>query len=92
MKTPNSVSSEPGAGQYGSRCDGISCLKTLKMSEEIKVMQRGGDMAKELATTNGAIGMTTTTVAEQSGGKIKALFFLMALLSQQRMWWQEGIV
>ena len=53
--------------------DGISCLKTLKMSEEIKVMQRGGDMAKELATTNGAIGMTTTTVAEQSGGKIKAL-------------------
>ena len=53
--------------------DGIGCLKTLKIPEEIKIMQRGGDMAKELATQIGAIGMTTTTVAEQSGGKIKAL-------------------
>jgi phosphate transport system substrate-binding protein len=53
--------------------DGITCLKTLKMPETINVMQRGGDMAKELAATAGAIGMTTTTVAEQSGGKIKAL-------------------
>lgn len=52
---------------------GIACLKTLKMPEAIKVMQRGGDMAKELAATVGAIGMTTTTVAEQSGDQIKAL-------------------
>jgi phosphate transport system substrate-binding protein len=53
--------------------DGITCLKTLKMPETVKVMQRGGDMAKELMATVGAIGMTTTTVTEQSGGKIKAL-------------------
>ena len=53
--------------------DGISCFKTVKMLETVKVMQRGGDMARELATTTGAIGMTTTTVAEQSGDKIKAL-------------------
>lgn len=53
--------------------DGISCLKSLKIPESIKIMQRGGDMAKELAATVGAVGMTTTTVAEQSGGKIKAL-------------------
>jgi phosphate transport system substrate-binding protein len=53
--------------------DGIGCLKTLKMPEAVKVMQRGGDMAKELAATAGAIGMTTTTVVEQSGDKIKAL-------------------
>jgi phosphate transport system substrate-binding protein len=52
---------------------GIKCLKTLKMPETVKVMQRGGDMAKELAATTGAIGMTTTTVVEQSGGKIKSL-------------------
>jgi phosphate transport system substrate-binding protein len=52
---------------------GIACLETLKMPETVKTMQRGGDMAKELAETIGAIGMTTTTVAEQSGGKIKAL-------------------
>ena len=36
-------------------------------------MERGGDMARELAATPGAIGMTTTTVADQSSGKIKAL-------------------
>ncbi len=53
--------------------EGIACLKTLKMSEAVKIMQRGGDMAKELAATVGAIGMTTTTVVEQSGGKIKSL-------------------
>jgi len=52
---------------------GIACLKTLKMPEAVKIMQRGGDMANELAATVGAIGMTTTTVVEQSGGKIKAL-------------------
>ena len=43
------------------------------MPEAVKVMQRGGDMAKELAATAGALGMTTTTVVEQSGDKIKAL-------------------
>jgi phosphate transport system substrate-binding protein len=52
---------------------GIECLKTLKMPEMVKVMQRSGDMAKELAATTGAVGMTTTTVVEQSGGKIKSL-------------------
>lgn len=51
----------------------IGCLKALKMPETVKVMPRGGDMAKELAATAGAIGMTSITVVEQSGGKIKAL-------------------
>ena len=53
--------------------DGIACFKALQMPEAVKVMQRGGDMAKELAATTGSIGMTTTTVVEQSGNKIKAL-------------------
>jgi phosphate transport system substrate-binding protein len=53
--------------------DGVGCFKALKFPESIKVMQRGGDMARELAATAGAIGMTTTTVAEQSGGKIRSL-------------------
>ena len=53
--------------------DGISCLKTLKMPTAVAVMERGGDMARELAATPGAIGMSTKTVADQSGGKIKAL-------------------
>lgn len=51
----------------------IACLKELKMSERVKVMPRSGDMAKELATSVGAIGMTTTIVVEQSRGQIKPL-------------------
>jgi phosphate transport system substrate-binding protein len=43
------------------------------MPERVKIMPRSGDMAKELATTGGAVGMTTTTVVEQSQGKIRAL-------------------
>ena len=53
--------------------DGVACLKTLKMPDTITVMARGGDMAKELAATTGAIGMTTTPVTEQSSNQIKAL-------------------
>ena len=51
----------------------LTCLKELKMPAGVKVMSRSSDMAKELATTAGAVGMTTTTVVEQSGGQIKAL-------------------
>ena len=53
--------------------DKIGCLKTLKMSEHVKVMPKAPDMARELATTAGAVGMTTTTVVEQSQGRVKAL-------------------
>lgn len=51
----------------------IACLKDLKMPQGVKVMPRSGDMAKELAASVGAIGMTTTTVVEQSRGQIRAL-------------------
>jgi phosphate transport system substrate-binding protein len=51
----------------------LACLKELKMPASVKVMLRSSDMAKELAATAGAVGMTTTTVVEQSGGGIKAL-------------------
>lgn len=51
----------------------IGCLKDLKIPESVKVMPKSGDMAKELAATPGAIGMTSMTVVEQSKGKIKAL-------------------
>lgn len=51
----------------------VACLADLKMPEGVKVMPRSGDMAKELAATVGAIGMTTTTVVEQSRGQIKLL-------------------
>ena len=53
--------------------DGIQCLKGLKMPSSVTVMERSGDMARELAKTPGAIGMSTTTVADQSNGAVKAL-------------------
>jgi phosphate transport system substrate-binding protein len=43
------------------------------VSENAQVMARGGDMAKGLAETSGAIGMTSMTVVEQSKGRVKAL-------------------
>jgi phosphate transport system substrate-binding protein len=53
--------------------ESLACLRELKMPASVQVMPRSSDMAKELTATAGAIGMTTTTVVEQSGGRIKAL-------------------
>lgn len=51
----------------------LGCFKELKETETAKVMARGGDMAKALAETPHALGMTSMTVVEQSAGKVKAL-------------------
>jgi len=51
----------------------IGCLTGLKMPESVKVMPKAGEMARELATVAGAIGMTTMTVVEQSEGRVKAV-------------------
>ena len=53
--------------------DGIGCLKGLKMTDAAKVMRSAGAMAAELAVAPGSVGMTTSPVVEQSGGKIRAL-------------------
>jgi phosphate transport system substrate-binding protein len=53
--------------------DKVACFKELKEVETAKVLARGGDMAKGLAETPHAIGMTSMTVVEQSGGQVKAL-------------------
>lgn len=53
----------------------VACFKDLKESAAAKVMARGGDMAKALAETPYALGMTSMTVVEQSAGKVKALAF-----------------
>ena len=53
--------------------DKIACLRHLELSARVKVMPKAPDMANALATTKGAVGMTTTTVVEQSGGQVKAL-------------------
>ena len=51
----------------------VGCFKDLKEAETAKVMASGADMAKGLAETADAVGMTSMTVVEQSGGKVKAL-------------------
>jgi phosphate transport system substrate-binding protein len=51
----------------------VGCFKELKESEAARVMARGGDMAKALAETPYALGMTSMTVVEQSAGNVKAL-------------------
>lgn len=51
----------------------VGCFKELKEVETARVMARGGDMAKALAETPHALGMTSMTVVEQSAGMIRAL-------------------
>ena len=51
----------------------VACFRELKEPETIKVMERGGDMARALSETPHAIGMTSMTVVEQSAGKVRAL-------------------
>lgn len=55
----------------------IACLKTLKFADSVKVMLPGSAhyaaMGTALAGTPGAIGMTGTSVVEQSKGKLKAI-------------------
>lgn len=52
---------------------GIACLKNLKMAPGVKVMGKSGDMARGLAETQGAVGMTTSTQVQRSLGKIRAV-------------------
>lgn len=51
----------------------IGCLTALKMPESVRIAPKAGEMASELAATAGAVGMTTMTVVEQSGGSIRPL-------------------
>ena len=51
----------------------VGCLAQLQMPDGVRVASKSGDMARELAGTAGAIGMTTMTVVEQSEARIKPL-------------------
>jgi phosphate transport system substrate-binding protein len=53
--------------------DGVSCLNSLKLAETVKINAGARDMAKALAETPGSVGVTSATVVEQSGGKLKSL-------------------
>jgi phosphate transport system substrate-binding protein len=51
----------------------IGCFKDLREVATARVMARAADMAKGLAESPRAIGMTSMTVVEQSRGRVKAL-------------------
>lgn len=51
----------------------IACFKDLNDTDSAKVLARGADMAKALASTSNAIGMTSMNVVGYSEGKLKAL-------------------
>jgi phosphate transport system substrate-binding protein len=53
--------------------DGVSCLKAMKFPASTRIMDKSGDMARALAATPGALGVTSATVVEQSQGKLKML-------------------
>jgi phosphate transport system substrate-binding protein len=53
--------------------DGVPCLKGFKLPDTIKINASARDMAKALAETAGSVGVTSATVVEQSGGKVKAV-------------------
>jgi phosphate transport system substrate-binding protein len=52
---------------------GVACFKSLKIVDGARSLARAGDMARALADTTGAIGMTSATFVAQSKGKINAL-------------------
>jgi phosphate transport system substrate-binding protein len=53
--------------------DGLACAHDLVITPAARVVEETGDMARALATTEGAVGVTTATVTAQSGGAIRAL-------------------
>ena len=54
---------------------GIPCFTTLEFASSVKVNKKSGQMARDLAATPGAIGMTTTTRVRRSKGKISAISY-----------------
>lgn len=52
----------------------VACLKQMRMPEGVQTMSKSGDMARALANTAGAVGMTTMTVVEQSQSKIRPIW------------------
>jgi len=51
----------------------IACLSKLQMASTVRIAPKAGEMADQLASTTGAVGMTTMTVVQQSNGRIKAV-------------------
>jgi len=53
--------------------DGVTCLKGSKFPDTVKINPSARDMAKALMETPGSLGVTSATVIEQSGGKLRSV-------------------
>jgi phosphate transport system substrate-binding protein len=53
--------------------DRVACAHDVAITPAARVVEETADMARELAATEGAIGVTTATVVAQSGGAIRAM-------------------
>lgn len=51
----------------------IACLRDAPIGPGVTIAEETGDMARALAATPGAVGVTTATVVQRSAGKIRAL-------------------
>ena len=54
---------------------GIACLTNLVLSPTVKVNRKSGKMARDIAATAGAIGMTTSARVRRAKGAIKAVAY-----------------
>jgi phosphate transport system substrate-binding protein len=53
--------------------EGVACLRDVKLASDVQVIERPDDMARAIAATTGAIGLTSAPMVEQSGGRIKPI-------------------
>lgn len=54
---------------------GVGCFTSLTLGPNVKINKKSGQMARDLAATAGAFGMTTTTRVRRSKGKIRAVAY-----------------
>jgi phosphate transport system substrate-binding protein len=52
---------------------GVKCLQQTALASTVVSIEKPEDMAAALATTRGAVGMTSLPFVEQSGGRVRAL-------------------
>ncbi|MBI3634815.1 MAG: substrate-binding domain-containing protein [Candidatus Rokubacteria bacterium] len=51
----------------------VGCYRDLRESSDVMVLTKGSEMIVGLAARPGAIGLTTSTIAERSQGRLKAV-------------------
>jgi phosphate transport system substrate-binding protein len=63
----------PNEVDYEVASAGIGCFAAARPGPSVRVIERPDSMAAALSRTPGVIGLTSLTVVEQSGGRLRAL-------------------